>query len=567
MKLQHTKFEVTEEVRDYLRKCEITPEEIKDVILKDGALADTYIFGGFEKVLTTTKIPTSCVALNQKTNRVSLMMNPRFAKRAFISSMMRKFYGNSKTAKEQHRGLVKLDNLGVVKDDYDLTVEHILKHEFGHVWFSHLWSDCDEHHGMQNIVHDSFINFHLEVGFNLGALSPNPEVTFISSITEIKWLDHVIKYWMDDARIEKDLLKIAQYSKKKLGELNVYDMDMYYRLEEMQKRLNEGVGPATLCKNLVKYFCGIRDCKLTAKELITILRETFKDFKDLEKPPKIHLVCGKHHGGGEPIEIDGETYVPVGDTEIPGLFTMLEDILQKAGVGGEVMQYALGELERATIPKATLDQISKYASRGLLKSTRRLLDLNFKVNKNLYTRNPNTHPVAVDLVQAAGMNAAHPQRYQSKTYEMTRSQEKLHKLTIFTDVSGSMYSHWERVLAFIKELDRLYDITVYQFSDGIHKMTKEDLEEHRIHSSGGTSVKDVVKEIIQSSVDTPSFIVLGDRYYSGPKKIAKAGQALRLLDVGLETEQEPWFKSTDRCKVSEITLDDDFRILTERLHV
>jgi len=84
-------------------------------------------------------------------------------------------------------------------------------------------------------------------------------------------------------------------------------------------------------------------------------------------------------------------------------------------------------------------------------------------------------------------------------------------LPIYLDVSGSTTPYLPEIIQLLANISNELDY-VWGFSDLIHKHTKEDLQQNRIHSTGGTDFNCVVDHAIENNYK--HIVVLTDGYAS-----------------------------------------------------
>lgn len=525
-------------------------------------MATTYVYGRFEKILVTREVPTAATMVNSKTGRVSMAVNPDFVKKCMLSmacSRRHRNYGDTQSRRKEFGINESLSTEDFVSANKREALSAILLHEFGHIFFGHLENVDDSlNHFLSNMVQDALLNYHLGVRLNLNTFNrmSNRDIV-ITALTDVSWAEATADmirgyYYRRRFKTPEDLVKL-----KYDPQMDDEDYTIWRLFNAMLVHTGKGVGKVGLAKFLQKYVTGVTNYTLTHAELVNMVRETFP-FLDMGN---VHnKFCLKVEGNS--VWINGEEYRPATKGDLPPIINdILEDVLKAAGVGGEVTEKIMEEIQDVRLKRATVKSLMRHSTKTLLGTTKKALGLHIKRDKRARTIIPNNRPVHGDLLLYSSLMLEREPRYYPLTAKREYSQENK-RVYLFTDVSGSMMGVWPNILSFCRSLSKECDLRLYQFSTEVHEITYAELKEGKLKTTGGTDVTPVVEKIRELSQVSDAFIVIGDRYYSGLKYVKRPAKPLRLLDVAYNNGNNVpgWFKSNAMCQVTSVWLDDYFEV-------
>jgi hypothetical protein len=265
------------------------------------------------------------------------------------------------------------------------------------------------------------------------------------------------------------------------------------------------------------------------------------------------------------VDIDGDTYLPLDDHDIPPDFDQkIPEVVRSCGGSRKFVEAVVKDIEQAKLSKETVKAVLKHATKSLLRQARKALDLNRRPDKVATSIVPSRRPILSDMALNNTLQLNRLPRYRPSTARMEDIKKK--KVAIFLDVSGSMMSAWTDIISFCWGLSKEADLIIHQFSTSVEKVTLDEIKDGVVRTRGGTNVSPVVEKIVELSRICDSFVVLGDREYSGYRTVPKVAQPIKLLDINYcqrNTVCDPWFQTTDRCMVHYADLGEDFEVLRE----
>ena len=544
------------------RDLDVTIGDIRKVIFSEQAMATTYVYGRFEKIFVDRQVPTAVTMMNKRSGRVSMVVNPDFIKKCTIGLACdrrhRQYRETQPRAKEFGGRLEVLsdpDALGHVKD---LALLSVLKHEFGHIFFGHLENtDVDAPQFLTNLVQDSLINHHLDVSLGLNMLTPmSSRNIVVTALTDLSWAEGMScsgsRRYYYHATIGFDFKDLPTLKYEPRMSPEEY---MVWRIfNAMACHTGKGVGRLGLSKFLKKYIEGVFNYTETHADLVKMVQEAFPFLEDVKKHS-----CGRED---TVIVIGDDEYVRVKKGDLPPIVTdLLDDILKQAGVGGAVVEQVLKDIKDVRLRRSTIKSLLQHSTRSLLGEAKKVLSISFKRDSRGRTIIPNNRPVVSDLLLHSSLALDREPRFlpitASKSYIADNKM-----VFMFIDVSGSMMDVWPNILAFCRALSKECDLRLFQFSTEVCEVSHRELKEGILKTTGGTCVEPVVEKIRELSQVSDAFIIIGDRYYAGPRKIDKPAKPVRLLDVCYNRGKEStaWFKDSKLSKVKSVWLDDEFEV-------
>lgn len=574
------------DVHPTFRKRQITRAALEKFIMDTNGLRSTYIHANFQELHVTDKVPTAATVMNNKTRRLALLVNPRFVRTLMLSMHCSREHrhnlGIPRRSDFMNLSSVLGDESGVEEVEQE-ALKLVVTHEFSHVWFQHLDRDSKYSSMLANIVHDSLLNFHMQLDPGFDSWAPmHSDLLFTSSITFPRWFINALLANQSGYRSLSSLPTAAKDvadSIPKTYEEHLTDCEyIAWRCAvTLQERAKKSLSREQLLGRFSKYVYAVRDYSLNSDDLCGMLTEMFDDLEELgntalHQHAGIPCSTGDNHDDGS-ISVDGSDFVPMDPSSIPEILQdYIGEALQEAGVGSRVINIMLKDITNVKLSKETIKVLLRASTKSLLKKARKALDLDRKPSSTCSTLVPNRHPVISDLVRDNNLTLNREPRYKL-TLPQTGS-TTLRKVTLFVDTSGSMSEVWSDVVGFATALSRDCELELYQFSDGVHQVSMAEVKKGVIRSSGGTNLTPVVEKMEELSRTTDAFVVLGDREYAGRRRVKTVAQPIRLLDIGYLYQEtgdrpvktkyaKPWFRATSKCAVQHIELSRSFNVLAE----
>lgn len=265
----------------------------------------------------------------------------------------------------------------------------------------------------------------------------------------------------------------------------------------------------------------------------------------------------------EELDLNGETYMPLGSGSIPPDFDeQVADIMKAAGASGNFVHAMMGDIDEAKLRQETVKAVLKVQHKSLIQYAKQAMDLSLKPSPASTTIVPNRHPIFSDLVLNNSLCLGRPPRY--RPIHAREDDIRRKKVRLYIDVSGSMTEAWEDIVAFSIGLNKHCDLEVFQFSTDIKELTIAELRQGVIKTWGGTNVTPIVNDIVKASSFCEAFTIMGDRFYGGLDHVPRVAQPITILDIAYNTDQsEAHFRPTEKCAVHYVNLNRDFTLIEE----
>ena len=536
------------------------------VIASDRRLQLSFIDAEFAGIQLTNSIPTACIGQNQKTRRYELLLNPSFVKACFMQSQVERVKATRRTDLAQFAqsfsSIQPLEIEFTSKADVEKkildTAKILLLHEFGHLWFHHLYTHPDlaeEDQFLVNLIMDGFINFNLncqDLHNPVWREYKNMFIGLLPFVAPSLAPDYSILAGFKDTQKYEQLWRVIDPNDLLLYKsLRVWQSQKIHFRPLKFENLAKGVD--RIVKDLKSYGDTIYNLVQKVKELLP---------EKTQQVLKIILTRG-------PITAGGNTYLPIEQTKLPpGLEESIKNtLLPGLGIGnGEILEKLTTEISDRIIEKSLIRRLVAYAEADPFSTIKKHIEIRSYRDISTLSFTPSKHYIPLEMVKSNNLvGNLLPPRFNPETTLYDKIREK--RLNIYVDVSGS--TDWCRpdMFALIKKLDKVAKLELFQFSTKVEPFPMEEFKEGIYNSTGGTDGNCVAEHIKDRTRDCKNFMVFGDREYGSLTQII-AEQNITIVDLyyGGRASHAPWFKPSKQIKVVSINLDKDFKGVSEQVY-
>lgn len=438
----------------------------------------------------------------------------------------------------------------------DNIFRQIIHHEFGHIWFWHLKADLKscpkEARPYINIAQDGLVNYHLNVGVGKGEILAQKTDSNYIALLPILFPQMELDYSpfigvpLDEFREKFRDPLIKNYPQWRIIASQVKNFKQL-PIAQIASRVND-------IRRKIQTYDG------TIIEIAEDIRSLFPDNTNMEF--ECALGGGHSHQGAG----DDNSLIPIQELsmeDLPPQFQKLleNQILPSIGIGGNMLDHLLGEIKKVDLQKQLLQTLSAYAEKDPARFiTKTMKDL--KLNKVDPTYRPTKHPIAKQMALANSLSRSAPAQFYPK--HTIQEKKSMNKLRMYLDVSGSYWHMGEKLLGMIRALEAEFEMDVWQFSTEVHPISKDDIANKKLKTTGGTDGNCFIEHIRKSSDKISNFIVLGDRYY-GSADTGNFPNPITVLDITTDAGQSryPWFPRSKNVKVGSLFIDEDFLVKDE----
>lgn len=534
---------------------------IHDHILDHKDRSLTYMSLAFARVRLIDDHDIARVVLNRYTRRFEMHLNIRRIRGYHIAMMLRRAeaprFPGDRVKMEPIE--VELEDVAAFGKSVAKTVDQLVLHEFGHLWFKHLKYEVrkapPEARPFLNVATDSLVNYHLKVKLGIYKLHDRPVRDAILALTPILFPMMRVNYGRFDGLQKKEILKLGQDPA-----LNDEDY-AHWRVIASQFLNFRTQGLASIRDSVQEIQQHSREYTASITEIAQKVAALFPERPTLDTP------CpgrSKRPGGAGDLP---DEFIDVQDLppeEIPPQF---DDVLHQilAGRGGAVMHKLVGEARDITASQRVIMLLRENAERDPGKFIIQAIGKTVE-SRVLTTWRPSKRPVMVTIALTNAFARSEPARF--RTTRTIQDKIAANKLDLYVDVSGSFQGYHDRLYPFMRDLSRTFNVTGWQFSTVIMPLNRHDVEEGLVTTTDGTDGNAILRHMRQRfEQGVRKFTVMGDRAYGQVSEdLLSFPEDVWITDVHVGGHcRDTWFRSSPHIHVIGLSLDSDFQVIEESI--